>query len=483
MNSDVAMVLGALAETPRNNASTDYAGGNDDDEDGNFYAADGDEESDYSYTYDDDDEGQFTGYLIPTNLFETSDCFGSNYFVADDSTVFFDLGEANTSTKTVPETNPSDGERKQTYREPTRAAVNMSLRAEKEKTGGRRRLASDLYKIMTADTNEAGFSLQLSDDDSMDKLCIKLFGFDEDSILAKDLLVCGMDHVELEMTFPEQYPFESPLVSVVKPRFTRQTVASDAQCMKLLLKDGWNPTNDLESVIISIRNFMVVGQAATPPLQFPDPPSYPSPYSLASRLGGDTNTLNAGRKKAEQASADDDKANVQFLKVLLPKSGRVKEMIINDNDYQKKLAAILAEIFRSQVPTDWDRRKVVYTHALDVSLALASDEALGMLFGDKDSPESVLYWLLNFSLQAKDILKRPQPESGWSEEDVGDITLAAQVCEVADAALKIARRYHTRKPVKEMGLLALNERYQSHLGPLRFDTVDFLLNVCVMYLE
>ena len=48
----------------------------------------------------------------------------------------------------VPETNPQENERKQKWREPTRAAVNMSLRAEKEKTGGRRRLASDLYKIM-----------------------------------------------------------------------------------------------------------------------------------------------------------------------------------------------------------------------------------------------------------------------------------------------------------------------------------------------
>lgn len=139
--------------------------------------------------------------------------------------------------------------------------MNMSLRAEKEKTGGRRRLASDLYKIMMADTNEAGFSLQPSDSDSMDKWCIKLFGFDEDSNLAKDLLVCGVDHVELEMSFPMQYPFEPPFVRVVKPRFKRQTgfVMSGALCMELLTKDGWNPINDIESVIVSIRSLMVVG--------------------------------------------------------------------------------------------------------------------------------------------------------------------------------------------------------------------------------
>jgi len=168
-----------------------------------------------------------------------------------------------TTSTNVLETNLSDGllERKQKWREPTRAAVNMSLRAEKEKTGGRRRLASDLYKIMTADTNEAGFSLAPSNDDSMDKWCIKLFGFDEDSNLAKDLLVCGVDHVELEMSFPDQYPFEPPFVRVVKPRFKKQTgfVMSGALCMELLTKDGWNPINDIESVIVSIRSLMVVG--------------------------------------------------------------------------------------------------------------------------------------------------------------------------------------------------------------------------------
>jgi ubiquitin-protein ligase len=309
-NSDVAVVLGGLVETPRN-VTTDYEDGNnnDDDEDGDVNAADGDEESDYSYTYDEDDEGQFTGFLIPTEPFETVAAVSSStntsstdntataavalggkkvgaaVVLADDyaapesaeswvkpvvpphtisrATSGMDSSSTIFTNKTnaVPETNPPEGERKQKWREPTRAAVNMSLRAEKEKTGGRRRLASDLYKIMTADTKEAGFSLQPSNDDSMDKWCIKLFGFDEDSNLAKDLLVCGMDHVELEMSFPEQYPFEPPFVRVVKPRFKRQTgfVMSGALCMELLTKDGWNPINDIESVIVSIRSLMVVG--------------------------------------------------------------------------------------------------------------------------------------------------------------------------------------------------------------------------------
>jgi hypothetical protein len=209
-------------------------------------------------------------------------------------------------------------------------------------------------------------------------------------------------------------------------------------------------------------------------------------------LIGDRWRLVTGRKKAEQASAKDDTANVEYLKqvqkLLEPKTTRTtsRTNVNNDSgatvpkittDDRTRLAVVLADIFRNQVPTDWDRRKVVYTHALEVSLTLASDETLGTIFGDKDSAESVLYWLLDFSHQAKDILKRPKPESGWSKEEQGDVALATKVCEAADAAMKISRRCQAQKPVEGLSLVTLSERYQSQLGPLRFDTVDALQNV------
>ena len=147
------------------------------------------------------------------------------------------------------------------WKEPSKEAVSMSLRAERETTGGKRRLASDLYKIMTRDTEEAGFSLQPKDEEKMDKWLIKLFQFDKDSNLAKDMEIVGVDHVEIEMSFPDQYPFEPPFVRVVRPKFKRQTgfVMNGALCMELLTKDGWNPINDIESVIVSIRSLLVVG--------------------------------------------------------------------------------------------------------------------------------------------------------------------------------------------------------------------------------
>lgn len=181
-----------------------------------------DDESDYSYAYEEDDG--YSGFLIPTEPVDNNSSFaslssshadgaaagGNNNNNEDVKSSAAAQGGGSSlprtisrmqSTSPVPETNPSGNERKQKWREPTRAAVNMSLRAEKEKTGGRRRLASDLYKIMMADTQEAGFSLEPADEDSMDKWTIKLFNFDEDSNLAKDLMVCNMDHVQLEMRY------------------------------------------------------------------------------------------------------------------------------------------------------------------------------------------------------------------------------------------------------------------------------------------
>jgi len=146
-------------------------------------------------------------------------------------------------------------------KEPSNLAASMLLRAERETTGGKRRLALDLYKIMMSDIEAAGFSMQPMDEEKIDKWLIKLFQFDEDSNLAKDMEIVGVDHVELEMSFPDQYPFEPPFVRVVKPKFKRQTgfVMNGALCMELLTKEGWNPINDIESVIVSIRSLLVVG--------------------------------------------------------------------------------------------------------------------------------------------------------------------------------------------------------------------------------
>lgn len=259
-----------------------------------------DDEEDDEYEYEDEDDAPFSGFLEPaivpvpsiitggTKGASGPVTVGSVDLVANSRTESHRTNEqpttirdddpqqyqeeeeqelpvastvATATTTTAGATSLTTGTLAAKWRQPSREAVNMSLRAEQETTGGKRRLAQDLYRIMNQDTKESGFSLEPASEDSMKQWTIKLFQFDEDSNLAKDMKVLALEYIELEMTFPDQYPFEPPFVRVVRPRFKRQTgfVMNGALCMELLTKEGWNPINDIESVIVSIRSLLVVG--------------------------------------------------------------------------------------------------------------------------------------------------------------------------------------------------------------------------------
>ncbi|KAL7571072.1 hypothetical protein ACA910_003785 [Epithemia clementina (nom. ined.)] len=237
------------------------------------------EDDEYEYEYEDEDDAAFGGFLRVDNPPPVSSALvmsSSNSSNTKPAKIEEDVAdqqlqqqppsrEPSAPVPPAAASKPGDEEehgKKPQWKEPTREAVNMSLRAEKETSGSKRRLAQDLYRIMNKDTEETGFSLQPSKEDCMDKWTIKLFQFDDDSNLAKDMLVLGLDAIELEMSFPDQYPFEPPFVRVVQPRFKRQTgfVMNGAICMELLTKEGWNPVNDIESVIVSVRSLLVVGE-------------------------------------------------------------------------------------------------------------------------------------------------------------------------------------------------------------------------------
>lgn len=241
---------GAPAEIPPEPTFSEAGLGGDGDEEDDREEEDDDESE---YEYEDDEDAAYSGFLVDHPPLATTTTTTNAEAGSESSPARIrDEDESDTA---------AEQNRKMKWREPSKEAVSMSLRAEKEKTGSKRRLAKDLYRIMNQDTEEAGFSIGPKSEDNMDHWIIKLFMFDPDSNLAKDMVVLGFEHVELEMTFPDQYPFEPPFVRVSRPRFKRQTgfVMNGALCMELLTKDGWNPVNDIESVIVSIRSLLVVG--------------------------------------------------------------------------------------------------------------------------------------------------------------------------------------------------------------------------------
>lgn len=268
-------------------------------------AAEESEEEEDDYEYEDDDDAPYhSGFLVDNPVIAASRSMTASSSASAAS------ASASTPATIQDEDEEADANSKRPkWREPTRDAVKMSLRAEKETSGGKRRLAQDLYRIMNQDTLEAGFSLEPSQEDSMDKWTIKLFKFDADSNLAKDMMVLGLDSVELEMTFPDQYPFEPPFVRVSRPRFKRQTgfVMNGALCMELLTKDGWNPVNDIESVIVSVRSLLVVGDGRLETAFNLSETKYASLLAAA-----DTKT--ASTNNGDKASGSDDAASDPSIK-------------------------------------------------------------------------------------------------------------------------------------------------------------------------
>ena len=209
----------------------------------------------------------------------------------------------------------------------------------------------------------------------------------------------------------------------------------------------------------------------------------------------DQRKLVAGRKKAIKESKKEDKSTTKSLKMMnksiqknLAKHGDLNDNEIDlsrqssydalaglvDTDDRGQVKTILADVFRNQVPTDWDTRKALYTAALDLTNTLVSDVRLAVLLGDEEDQETVLYWLKDFSQQCSAFMKRHE-DNGWSKEDEGDVLFATRVKEVADKAIKISKRC-LKKPEEELVMIDFSTRYQGALGPLRFDTVDSMNN-------
>ena len=66
----------------------------------------------------------------------------------------------------------------------------------------------------------------------------------------------GKDTIDMEMTFPKNYPFSPPFIRVVRPRFafrTGRVTVGGSICTQLLTEEGWKPVYDIESIIETIR--------------------------------------------------------------------------------------------------------------------------------------------------------------------------------------------------------------------------------------
>jgi len=134
------------------------------------------------------------------------------------------------------------------------------------------RLLKELREIYRSDNYKQGiYDIELVNDSLYD-WNIRLFKVDPDSPLFTDMATYkqkeGHDHILLNFTFKESFPFEPPFVRIVRPIISGGYVlGGGAICMELLTKHGWSGAYSLESVVLQIAATLVKGKAR---IQFTD---------------------------------------------------------------------------------------------------------------------------------------------------------------------------------------------------------------------
>lgn len=110
------------------------------------------------------------------------------------------------------------------------------------------------------------------------KIFITSSKFDPAEPIYQDLIKFQIPEIELEIIFPESYPFDPPFIRIIKPRFARMTAhitSGGSICAELLTPKGWSPIFTIESIIIQIISFIVEGKGRL------DPENYNIPYSYS----------------------------------------------------------------------------------------------------------------------------------------------------------------------------------------------------------
>ncbi|XP_029445860.1 ubiquitin-conjugating enzyme E2Q-like protein 1 [Rhinatrema bivittatum] len=90
---------------------------------------------------------------------------------------------------------------------------------------------------------------------------VKLHQVDKDSTLWQDMKETGTEHILLNLSFPDNFPFSPPFMRVLSPRLENGYVLDGgAICMELLTPRGWSSAYTVEAVMRQFAASLVKGQ-------------------------------------------------------------------------------------------------------------------------------------------------------------------------------------------------------------------------------
>lgn len=137
------------------------------------------------------------------------------------------------------------------------------------------KIMREYQQLMKMNSDKSGFRIEV-DTDYPFLWKVFISKFDDIYPIAQDMKKFGVKEIELEIRFPEGYPFEPPFVRIVSPRFmhlTGHVTINGSFCNELLTEKAWVPTYTTESVITSLISEIIEGGGRL------DPHKYNIPYS------------------------------------------------------------------------------------------------------------------------------------------------------------------------------------------------------------
>lgn len=106
---------------------------------------------------------------------------------------------------------------------------------------------------------------------------IFLTSFEDKYPIAQDMKKFDIKQIELQMKFPDNYPFSPPFIRVVSPRFmhlTGHVTSGGSICHEILTEKGWLPTCSIESLVNIIISEIIEGDGRIDPQKINMPYSY-----------------------------------------------------------------------------------------------------------------------------------------------------------------------------------------------------------------
>lgn len=126
-----------------------------------------------------------------------------------------------------------------------------------------KRLSVEYQTIARKDPAILGFSIVLPEPDNKRLWRLHIHQVDN-SELAAQMSRLGIPYIDMEITFPENYPIEPPFPRIISPRFkplTGHITIGGSICMEAISKSGWCPATRVESLILQIKTVLSDGGA------------------------------------------------------------------------------------------------------------------------------------------------------------------------------------------------------------------------------